>query len=357
MTENVKNNAIIDNQNLFLVRPMGGGQGEKVAQNQSSEVKETGYFFPVPPLMLFPRTRGDFAVYLKQDGLYVLYTKAKDIFTEQTRQRLFESGVDQVYVLQENKEEYQQYVEKNLGKILGDSNVPDKERARVFYDASLSVVKEAMETRLPGQAGQQLYDRLQSLVTEGVKYLHSTKALKNLAGLISHDYQTYSHSLQVFVYTMSVLHTFGVEQKDMVPVGIGCLLHDIGKSSIPLSILNKPGKLNPKERELIETHPLTGVAQLAHLPLGQEVVNCVLFHHERTDGSGYPAGLKGDQLVMPVKVLAVADVYDALTSHRPYAEAMSPFQALQTMREDMADKFDMEMYRRLVLVLSGADII
>jgi putative nucleotidyltransferase with HDIG domain len=328
-----------------------------VSQDQAPGLKQAGYFFPVPPLMLFPQTSGDFAVYLKQDGLYVLYTKARDVFTQQTKQRLSESGVSEVYVLREQKEAYQRYIEQNLGRILDNEDVPMAERARVFYDASLGVVKEALETRLPAESGLKLYQRLADLVRDGVRFLGKSNALKSLAGLISHDYKTYSHSLQVFMYTVTVLHTFGLARDELVQVGVGCLLHDIGKTSIPPSILNKPGKLNPREWERIRDHPVVGAAMVSHLPLVQQSVNCVLFHHEKYDGTGYPAGMKGDQLVLPVRVLSVADVYDALTTNRSYAQAVSPFQALQIMREEMPGHFDMEIYRRLVLVLSGADIV
>lgn len=328
-----------------------------MSEDREHGINKAGYFFPVPPLMLFPQTSGDFAVYLRQDGLYVLYTKARDVFTPQTKQRLSESGVTEVYVLHEQREAYQRYIEENLGRILDNEEVPMAERARVFYDASLAVVTEALESRLPSETGLKLLKRLEDLVRDGVKFLGRSNALKNLAALISHDYQTYSHSLQVFMYTVTVLHTFGLSREELVQVGIGCLLHDIGKMSIPASVLNKPGKLNPREWERVRGHPVVGAAMLSHLPLVQQSVNCVLFHHERYDGSGYPAGMKGEQLVLPVRVLTVADVYDALTSHRSYAPAVSPFQALQIMREEMPGYFDMEIYRRLVLVLSGADIV
>lgn len=325
-------------------------------KTQLSRSRE-GYFFGVSPLMLFPQTRSEFAVYLKQDEAFVLYTREQEVFTDHTRQRLFDSGVEEVYVLQEQKAAYERYVERNLGRILDNQKLPLAERAKVFYGVSVDILKEAFETRLPDNISHKLYERISSFAKEGIKFLGQKGGLKSVAQLISHDYYTYTHCVQVFVYSCSVLQTFGYAGDDLVKVGVGALLHDIGKTKIPLRILNKPGKLNREEWETIQTHPVQGAAMCAGLPIGQEVLNCVLFHHERIDGKGYPAAMGGAQITLPVKAISVADAYDALISDRPYAAGIGPFDALTLMREKMHGAFDMEVYRRLVLILSGADIV
>lgn len=328
-----------------------------MSDESQQPIKRGRYFFPVSPLMLFPQTSGDFAVYLKQDEAFVLYTRAREVFTDHTRQRLFDSGVRQVFILQEQKELYDRYLENNLGQILDNSSIPSSERAKVFYGVSVDIVKDAFESRLPSGLSRKLYDRLRRFVAQGLKFLGQEGSLKSVAKLISHDYYTYSHCVQVFVYACSVLQTFGYQDKDLAKIGVGALLHDIGKTKIPHSILNKPGRLSAKEWEIMQSHTLQGVALCAGLPVGQEVLNCILFHHERVDGKGYPSGMLGDQITFPIKAISLADCYDALISDRVYAKGMTPFEALNLMREEMAGAFDMEVYRRLVLVLSGADIV
>lgn len=326
--------------------------------SESPQSHEPGrYFFPVSPLMLFPQTKGEFAVYLKQAEAFVLYTRAEEVFTHETRQRLFDSGVQRVYILQKQKELYDRYLEDNLGRILGNSSIPSTERAKVFYGVSVDMVKEVFDSRLPDGLSRKLYHRLRRFVAQGLKFLGEEGSLKNVAKLISHDYYTYSHSVQVFVYACSVLQTFGYQDEDLVKIGVGALLHDIGKTRIPHAILNKPGRLTRREWEIMKTHTVQGAALCAGLPVGQQVINCVLFHHERVDGKGYPSGMTGEQITFPIKAISLVDCYDALISDRVYAKGMSPFAALNLIREEMTGAFDMEVYRRLVLVLSGADIV
>ncbi len=95
----------------------------------------------------------------------------------------------------------------------------------------------------------------------------------------------------------------------------------------------------------------------AHLPMTQNTINCILFHHEKLDGTGYPAGLKGDTIPLPVRIISMADIYDALTTARPYAEAMPPYEALTLIRHEMREEVDMNIFKRFVAVLSGADMI
>jgi HD-GYP domain-containing protein (c-di-GMP phosphodiesterase class II) len=89
----------------------------------------------------------------------------------------------------------------------------------------------------------------------------------------------------------------------------------------------------------------------------QNTINCILFHHEKLDGSGYPAGLRRESIPLPVRIISVSDIYDALTTARPYAEAMPPYEALTLIRHEMRDGVDMDIFKRFVAVLSGADMI
>lgn len=317
-----------------------------------------GDFFAASPLMIFPDTQGDFRVYLKIGGKYVLYSNAKTTFTEDHRQRLYNNGVEEIFVLTEQKVAYDEYVERNLGEILQNDNMPIRERAKVFYKSSVGIIKETFEQRLPTSLDKRYFDRLTHFVEQGVQFMTKQGSLKNLANLISHDYQTYSHCVQVFVFTTAILQTYEELPSDMViQCGIGAILHDIGKTRIPRRIINKPGPLNHEERQEINRHPLHGVAMTANSAISKETYNSILFHHERMDGGGYPSGMQGGDIPLPVRVLTVCDVYDALTSDRPYAKQITPFEALSIMRDEMDGAFDQRVFKRLVMVLSGAQVI
>jgi HD-GYP domain-containing protein (c-di-GMP phosphodiesterase class II) len=325
--------------------------------DQQAQPVTDAYYFPISPLLLFPQTRGKFGVYLKLNGRYRLYAHPDEPFSDEQRRKLYENGISELYVLTRQRRQFQNYLEYHLGGVLDDESLPMGERARVFYDVSTTIMQETLESRLPGSLDRQGFQRVLRLVTEATRFLGKEGSLKGLAKLISHDFSTYSHSVNVFTYTVAVLQTFGLEEDRLSALGLGAMLHDLGKVAIPRRLLNKPGNLSPAERQEVQEHPLKGVALLALCPLEQEAVNLVLFHHERLDGSGYPAGLKGEQIPLAVKACALTDTYDALTSHRPYAKAQTPYEALSTIRDEMRGQHDPELLKRLVMVLSGAAVI
>jgi putative nucleotidyltransferase with HDIG domain len=325
--------------------------------DQDSIKLTTGYYFPISPLMLFPQTRGRFGVYLKLNDRFVLYAHPDEDFTPEHQQKLYANGVKEVYILTAQRQEFDRYLESNLGQMLLSEDLPVLERSKVFYNASVSIVAETFKKRLPATLGREHFDKMLRFVTLGAKFLAQGGALKSLASLISHDYQTYSHCVHVFVYSTAILQGMGLEEDRLVQCGLGALLHDIGKVQIPKQILSKPGKLTYSERQMVESHPVRGAAMCAMAPLSQDVMNGILFHHERVDGSGYPTGMRGAEIPLHVKALTAADVYDALVSDRPYAKPQSPFEALTVMRDEMKGAFDGEVYKRLVMVLSGAELI
>jgi HD-GYP domain-containing protein (c-di-GMP phosphodiesterase class II) len=133
---------------------------------------------------------------------------------------------------------------------------------------------------------------------------------------------------------------------------MGLLLHDIGKMVVPAEVLNKPGKLDAEEWALMQTHPDAGVALLDSATISPLVRSVVRDHHERFDGSGYPRGLVGDQLGEFARIAAVADVYDAITSQRPYAPAEPPHVGVRVIADGAGSAFDptvVQVFRRLVM--------
>jgi diguanylate cyclase (GGDEF)-like protein len=154
------------------------------------------------------------------------------------------------------------------------------------------------------------------------------------------DHYTYGHSRKVSDYAVAMGEAMGLSQDRIDIIRAAGLLHDIGKVGIPDSILNKKGTLSDEEWGLIKDHPKLGVEILRHVI---DLVNClpvILHHHERYDGTGYPAGLKGDNIPLEARILAVADAFDAITSPRPYREQLSSQQAFDELRRCIGTQFD-----------------
>jgi diguanylate cyclase (GGDEF)-like protein len=157
------------------------------------------------------------------------------------------------------------------------------------------------------------------------------------------DHYTYGHSRKVSEYSVAIAELLGLPQDKIATIRAASLLHDIGKVGIPDSILSKEGPLTDKEWEPVKTHPQLGVEILRHII---DLVNClptILHHHEHYDGKGYPSGLKGDNIPIEGRILAIADAYDAMTSPRPYREQLSPQEALNELKRCAGTQFDPEL--------------
>ena len=130
-------------------------------------------------------------------------------------------------------------------------------------------------------------------------------------------------------------------------------LHDIGKLFIPADILNKPGKLNEIEWALIENHPEEGFKILKEIHFGPPVAEIVRQHHERIDGSGYPRGLKNEEIMLEARILAAADVVEAVSSHRPYRPALGLEMALEEIKSGVGTKYDEEVVKGCLELFSS----
>ncbi|HEY7235782.1 MAG TPA: HD domain-containing phosphohydrolase [Gemmatimonadaceae bacterium] len=159
----------------------------------------------------------------------------------------------------------------------------------------------------------------------------------------SKDPYTLGHCERVADYACAIQRELDGDQSTLFWFRIGALLHDVGKINVPTEVLNKPGKLTPEERALMETHPVAGVELLKDIEFPWDVLPMVRNHHERWDGRGYPDRLTGEAIPLSARVLALADVFDALTTDRPYRPAFTPYEALRVMRDD-AGAFDPALF-------------
>jgi putative two-component system response regulator len=150
------------------------------------------------------------------------------------------------------------------------------------------------------------------------------------------DPNTNGHCERLAHHAVLLGRTLGLPTDDLNALHRGGYLHDVGKVGIPDSVLLKPGTLTAEETELMRRHPEIGDTLCAPLQSLRHVRPIILSHHERLDGSGYPSALKGDEVPVLAQIVGIVDVYDALTSRRPYREALSPEEAAKHLREEMA---------------------
>ncbi len=162
-----------------------------------------------------------------------------------------------------------------------------------------------------------------------------------IEALDAKDAYTKGHADRVSTISIQLAKAIGYTQTDALKRA--ALMHDIGKISIPEAILNKNGPLTEEEFKIIQTHPQTGYDILCQSAAFRDIIDIVLFHHERFDGKGYPAGLKAHAIPIGAQILCTADVFDALTSDRPYRSALSAKEAIRLMKNQMASHFNPEL--------------
>ncbi|HUG34048.1 MAG TPA: HD-GYP domain-containing protein [Anaerolineales bacterium] len=152
--------------------------------------------------------------------------------------------------------------------------------------------------------------------------------------------------------TLRLAHEMGINDEQLVHIRRGALLHDIGKLGIPDAILFKPGSLSEEEGRLIRQHPVLGYNLLAPILFLRPALDIVYCHHERWDGSGYPRGLKGEEIPLAARIFAVVDVWDALVADQPYRPGMPRDEAITYVKEQAGDKLDPQVVKAFLKVIN-----
>jgi putative nucleotidyltransferase with HDIG domain len=184
--------------------------------------------------------------------------------------------------------------------------------------------------------------------------LQSTGTLTALARAIDASSRwTHGHSERVARTATEIARRVGLDERSQTLLRRGALVHDIGKLGLAATILDRPGQLTDEEQRAIETHPLVGAEMILMIPAFREIVPLVQHHHELLDGSGYPHGLRAERIPPMIRILTVADVYDALISDRPYREGMSPEGALGVLRRGAGTKFDEKVVNALESIVQA----
>jgi putative nucleotidyltransferase with HDIG domain len=295
------------------------------------------------------------------------FWKTKFLLTDENdRRTIIDSGIKELWIdtdlgadIEENrtaklKEEVEQETEfllkaagsaKKIEKTTMEDEV--KLAAKLCSKSKTAVISMFNDARLGKAievgAAQELVEEISSSV------MRNAHALISLARLKNADEYTYMHSVAVCALMIALARQLNLPEATVRDAGLAGLLHDIGKIGIPDKILNKPGKLTDEEFAAVKSHPEIGAQVLLEgNQVGAMVMDVVLHHHEKMDGTGYPHGLKGDHISLYAKMGAVCDVYDAITSNRPYKKGWPPAESIRKMAEWSKGHFDEAVFQAFV---------
>jgi putative nucleotidyltransferase with HDIG domain len=205
-------------------------------------------------------------------------------------------------------------------------------RSRPFTTGDLQSLSIISSKAASAIENSRLYDQLETA------YLSTIRALAN--AVEARDCCTRGHTERVTHIAEVMARHMGWSEEQMKWLTIGATLHDIGKIGVPDCILNKPGPLDHEEYEVMRQHPEMGARMLDGIPFLKPILPYVLYHHERWDGSGYPRGLKVNEIPLEGRLLAIADTVDAVLSNRPYRKANTPEKAIEELTRFKGVQFD-----------------
>jgi HD-GYP domain-containing protein (c-di-GMP phosphodiesterase class II) len=288
----------------------------------------------------------EFDLYIWQEGDVepTLYCSADVPLTATDLDRLTERGYRALYVTRNAYADLSEQLHQELNHILSDESVAVEERLSVLQTAFALEVDSAFQMINCDRAvsvSKNVAQKINGLLSNGAIVPHK------MFDMLRHDFYTFTHVTNVASFATLLAEEIGItDPADREQITVGGLLHDIGKKFVPPSVLCKPAKLDEDEWRLVKAHPQRGYEELYErddLTFGQLMM--VYSHHERIDGTGYPVGLVGEDIHDWAKLLAVVDVFEALTGARPYRSALKPCEALEFLERNAGTHFDSEMTR------------
>lgn len=223
--------------------------------------------------------------------------------------------------------------------LIGVIYVDNRAQSGIFHNDDLEIISSFSNQAAVAIENARLFDGLKSS-NEELQIAYQATLKGWVRALDLRDKETEGHTQRVTSLTLKLATAMGIDGDDLIHIERGALLHDIGKMAIPDGILLKPGGLTAEERSLIEKHPVYAYEMLNPIKFLEPALDIPYCHHEKWNGTGYPRGLKAEQIPLAARIFAVADVWDALVSDRPYRKGLDPKDVKEKIKADAGSHFD-----------------
>ncbi|WP_442508017.1 HD-GYP domain-containing protein [Novipirellula sp. SH528] len=300
-------------------------------------------YLPISVATLLPASAVGLDLFQREQdsGRFVLYRGATYPLTLDDLDRLRDRGNHLLYIAKDSGPRYQSYLRRLLDSDLGSVNVTHQLQVGALNEVVLDSLRSAFGNRDVNEAVATV-SQLGALTAEIIT--RDEFAASDLFRVLHHDYATFTHSTNVAFYSAMLAAGLGYSTEEVEQITTGGLLHDLGKLDIDERILAKPGKLDDWEFRQVKRHPGLGFRKLAkRTDLNEGQLLMVYQHHERMDGHGYPVGCVGSEIHPWAKICAVVDVFEALTSQRPYRKPLTRHKALEILEREGSASFDPEV--------------
>ncbi|PHS17430.1 MAG: metal-dependent phosphohydrolase [Blastopirellula sp.] len=298
----------------------------------------------ISTLKFLPELKWDLYIVSDPRSTPILFSSAESPVIFEDLEKLEDRGICDVFLSSEDYTDCGQELRSNLEELLQREDIPSEQRC-VLLQAAVSVEIEKAFCLIKVDAAVEQAHEIGKMIANLVS--SESVVPSALFGVMRHDFYTFTHITNVSSYGLLLAQHLGIsDPKTLDEIAVGGLLHDVGKRLIPPAILNKPGRLTAEEFALIKEHPQRGyedVCERDDLLFEQKMM--VYQHHERIDGGGYPVGLVGDEIHPWGRLCAVVDVFDAISSERPYRKAMEVDKVLEIMDKDAGKHLDKEMVK------------
>lgn len=308
-------------------------------------------YLPVKVDSLVDNSITDFNLYLRlENEAPILYSSGGYHWLRDELERLIGGGYKELLTEKVNQTKLKMYQEINhLGKV--PKNLAPLERLKKIEQIGAAFTKCLHKGEITQSCVHKARE-IASTLTETIQ--EQRQCIAALDQLVSHDEYVFHHSIRVAMYATAIALEMGLEDTTKLnEVAFGGIVHDIGKSKVPESIINKNGPLTDEEWKIMRSHPEIGHSFFEQTDMKQVPRDIIIHHHEKLDGSGYPHGLDKHSLMLEVQIVTLADIFDALTSVRSYQKSRSKFEALELIKHKMTgNHIDIEPFRALINCLA-----
>ena len=293
-------------------------------------------------------------IYKKDTGdLYKKHIDMNNEYTSKEMESLENESIGDLYIKQIDYEKYSKDINKYLSTVVNNTEISSLMKSEIMHELAC----DTMHDLLSGEITKSKINQVSQSVNITVEFILKDKnAIKSMIEVTTHDYYTYTHSVDVSTYALAFGNYLGLNEVQLKALGRGAMLHDLGKKRVPLEILNKKGKLTEDEFTVMKNHPSLGIDILKEMGEENEITFAIIEqHHEKLSGQGYPKGLKGDEIHPFAQIVALCDIFNALTTKRSYKKAMSSFDAFKIMHQHMNKELNLKLLSKFIKFMGDVE--